>query len=206
MFHRGDRTRTHAYARDAYRPGIDAVAAQKVFQEQIRRGTRSGDAHHPAAQTVQRTGSPRRRRRHHQGEAGKPLHGHERLQPPAFRIQLDDVIEVAANHVGAAAEQSLERFRPSGKIGQRNPQSFLFIKVKLAGQRRRQVDQLRLAAHGNPDRGILFPMGASEKARKREYPHTAAHRPSIISLPGRERLSPWWKLRGTPPPPDGTRH
>jgi len=91
-------------------------------------------------------------------------HGNDRL---VLRLHLDGVIEGAGDHVGAAADQRLQRPRAAGKIGNLHVEPRVAEVAEALGDSQREIEQRRLAADGEPHprRFRLCLLAAGEAAR-----------------------------------------
>ena len=143
--HRG-RAKTDADHRRAGR--IEAVLLQEVFQEEIRRGARRADADLLAGKILDRFDLAIVRGRHYQHQTGIAVIDHESLQLLLLGGQVDAMVEIAGNHVGAAAEHRLERVGAALQIDQFDGKPGLVVLAELLGQHRRQIAQAGAA----PDR------------------------------------------------------
>ena len=89
------------------------------------------------------------RGRHHQHEARIAVIDHKGLQFLLLGGQVDAMVEIAGNHVGAAAEHGLERIRATLQIDQLNGKTRLLELAKLLCQHGGQIAQAGAAADGD---------------------------------------------------------
>jgi len=128
-----------------------AVTQEDVGQQHLRRGPGAGDADDAPLQVADfrhRGGALRRRRKHH---PGKSQHRDERHELPALGRHLNRMVVKAGHDVGAAANQRLQRLRPTREILQLDVDALIAVVPQFLRKRRRQVNHLALAAYSNPD-------------------------------------------------------
>jgi hypothetical protein len=92
-------------------------------------------------------------RRRDEDQPGKAEHVHERDERTAFSRHLNRVVVEPRHDVRAAADERLQRLRAAGVVLELDVEPFFLVVPELLGERRRQVDELILAAHGQPDVG-----------------------------------------------------
>jgi hypothetical protein len=129
-------------------------------------GSRRADADLLAGEILHRLDVIGARGRHHQHEAGIAIIDHEGLQLLLLRCEIDAMVEIAGNDVGAAAEHGLERVRAALEVDQLDIEAGLLVLAELLGEHRRQVAQAGAAAHC--DRDLALRCGKAGGERQRE--------------------------------------
>ena len=135
LLHRRDRRGVKPDADDADRIRVDAVLAQQVFQEEIGRRARRADADLFAGEILDRVdlaGSSGDTRGQNRDS------GHRRRTPALLALggEIDAVIEIAGDDVGAAAEHRLQRLRAALEIDQFDSERRPFCIRRAAGPAR----------------------------------------------------------------------
>ena len=151
LLHRRDRGGAEADADHGGAGRIEAVLLQEIFQEEIGRGARRADADFLAGEILDRLDLAVVRGRHHQHQPRIAVIDHEGLQLLLLGGEIDAVIEIAGNHVGAAAEHGLERIRAALEIDQFDGKAGLVEFAELLGQHGRQIAQAGAAADRDGD-------------------------------------------------------
>ena len=95
---------------------------------------------------------------YNQHEAGIAVINDKSLQLLLLGGEIDAVVEIAGNHVGAAAEHGLERVRAALEIDQFDGKARLVELAELLGQHGRQIAQAGAA----PDRDGDFALRCSK--------------------------------------------
>ncbi len=163
-------------ADDGDRIGIDAVLAQHVFEEEIGRGAGRADADLLAGQILDAVDRGLFGR-DHQGEAGIAVIDHERFQRLVLGREIDAVVEIAGDNVGAAAEHRGERLRAALEVDQFDVEPGLLVLAELLGEHRRQVAQAAGAADRNRHLGLRerATRGEHQRAKRDEQPPDNTH-------------------------------
>ena len=149
LLHGGDGGRPEADADHGHAGRIDVVLLQEILEEEIRRRSGRADADLLAGQILDR---PDRRgvlRRHHQHQSGIAVIDHESLHRLLPGGEIDAVVEVAGDHVGAAAEHRLQRIGATLEVDQIDIEPGLLVRAQLRGEHRGQIAQARTAADGD---------------------------------------------------------
>ena len=87
------------------------------------------------------------------------------------------MIEVARNHVGAAAEHRLERVRAALQIHQFDGKPRLVVLAELFGQHGRQITKAGAAADRDGDLGLRHRETGRQHQRQQRRGHSAKNRP-----------------------------
>ncbi len=156
---------------------VEAVLLQQIFEEEISRGTRRADADFLAGQILDRFDFASVRGRHHQYETGVPVINHKGLQLLLLGGEIDAVVEIAGNHVGAAAEHGLERVRAALQIDQFDGKAGLVEFAKLLCQHGRQIAQAGAAPHRDRDLALRCGKIGHQKQRQKRPGKPANNRP-----------------------------
>ena len=102
---------------------------------------------------------------------------HERLQLLLLGGEIDAVVEIAGDHVGAAAEHGLERVRAALQIDQFDRKPRLVEFAKLLGQHGRQIAQAGAAADGDGDLALRRREIGHQEQRQQRRGKPAKNRP-----------------------------
>ena len=164
LLHRRHRGGAEADADHRGAGRIEAVFLQEIFQEEIGRGARRADADLLAGQILDRLDFIGVRGRHHKHQPGIAVIDHEGLQFLLLGGQIDAMVEIAGNHVGAAAEHGFERIRAALEVDQFDGKPGLFVFAELLGQHRRQIAQAGAAA--DRDRDLALRCGKTRRQRQ----------------------------------------
>ena len=166
LLHRRHRGRAEADADHGGAGRIEAVFLQQIFQEEIGRGTRRADADLLAGQILDRLDFAVVRGRHHQNQPRIAVINHEGRQLLLLGGKIDAVVEIAGNHVGAAAEHGLERVRAALQVDQFDGKAGLVEFAELLGQHRRQIAQAGAAP--DRDRDLALRCGKTGRQHQRQ--------------------------------------
>ena len=151
LLHRRNRGGAEADADHGDRVRIDAVLAQHVLEEEIGRGAGRADADFLVGEILDRIDFRSVLGRDHQRKARVAVIDHEGLQVLALGGEIDAVVEIARHHVGAAANDGLERFRAALEVDDVDVDARLFEFAELLGEHRRQIAQAAAATDRERD-------------------------------------------------------
>ena len=166
-----------ADADDGNARGIDAVLLQEIFEKEIGRGTGRADADFLAGEILDRFDLGGVRGRHHQHLARIAVVNHKGLQFLLPGGEIDAVVEIAGDHVGAAAEHGPQRVRTALQIDQFDRKSRLFILAELPGQHGRQIAQAGAAPDGDRHLALRRRESGNQHQRQQCRGKLCQHRP-----------------------------
>ncbi len=151
LLHRRDRGGAQTDADDGGAGRIEAVLLQQKLQEEISRRTGRTDANLFAREILDRLDFIGMRGRHHQHEAGIAVIDHKGDQLLLPGGEIDAMIEVAGDHVGAAAEHGFQRIRAALEVDQADIEARLLELAELPGQHCRQIAEAGASADRDRD-------------------------------------------------------
>ncbi len=176
LLHRRDRGRAQTDADDGSAGRIEAVFLQQIFEEEIGRGARRADTDFLAGQILDRFDLAVMRGRHHQNQPGIAVIDNKGLQLLLLGGEIDAVVEIAGNHVRAAAKHGLERVRAAFQVDQFDGKACLVEFAQLFCQHGRQIAQAGTAPDGDRDLALRRGEVGHQKQRQQRGAKPAKNR------------------------------